>query len=264
MWKTAVTKPVLVLAVFGAYGMAAWADEDAEKIINASHECVSGRSFERRDTAEQKARLLIPGKPPMEVPSTKQTSIFEVDTANKLVRMTVKDKGKDVVVIRQGKKSAMKIDTDPWSKPQGPYARMDDQLANPFACPLPKKGDKDSPKWRIVGREVLDGEETTVIETVGDTANKFAAERMREGLVAMFPEADKRPSIEVLDYKSRHWIGKDNRRLRVEQTSHSKMTMPGTSPVVIDLAVKTITVYSRYDKVQIQVPNEAQAILGSK
>jgi hypothetical protein len=254
----------MMLAVFGAYVADARAQEVAEKILSASNDFVSSRSFEREETVEQKSRLLMADKTPLDLPSSKQTSVIEVDAANLLVRLTTKDQGKDLLVIRKGNSVAMKLGSGSWTKPQGPYARLGDQLANPFACPLPKRGGKQSPKWRIVGREVLNGQETTVIETVRDTANRYAEERMREGIVSMFPDADTRPAIEVLDYKSRHWIGKDNRRLRVEQTSHTKMTMPGTPKMVIDGTAKTTSVYNRYDKVEIQMPEEARSILEPK
>jgi hypothetical protein len=53
----------------------------------------------------------------------------------------------------------------------------------------------------------------------------------------------------------------DNRRMRVEQTSHQNMTMPGIAKTVIDVTAKTTAVYTRYDKVQIDVPEEARRIL---
>jgi hypothetical protein len=264
MWKRAIAKSALVLAVLGAYVAPAWAEEDAEIILRASHDYGAAHSFELQETAEQKGRILVPGKPPLDLPSTKETKVIDVDAANQLVRMTAKDQGKDVIVIRKGQSAAMRIGSGSWTKPQGPYARMGDQLANPFACPLPKRGEKQSPKWRIVGRELVNGEETTVIETVGDTAIRYAEERMREGIMTMFPDAAARPVIEVLDYKSRHWIGKDNRRLRVEQTSHTKMTVPGTPKTILDLSAKTTAIYSRYDKVEIRLPDEARSILEPK
>lgn len=264
MKKKAVAKLALVLAVLGVYAATARAEDDAETILRASQDYVAAHSFELQETAEQKGRLLVPGEPAQDVPSTKRTAVIEVDAANRLVRMITKDKGQDVILLRKGKDVAMKLGSNPWEKPQGPFARMGDQMANPFACPLPKSGEKQSPRWRTVGRELLNGEEATVLETIGDTANQYAEERMREGIVAMFPDTDTRPAVEVLEYKSRHWIGKDHRRLRVEQTSRTKMTMPGTPKAVIDLSAKTTAVYSRYDKVEIQVPDQARSILEPK
>jgi hypothetical protein len=218
---------------------------------------------EIEQTVEQNARLFVDGKASGAAQTTKQTSVIEIDAGKKLVRMTTKDAGgKDVIVVRKGKRIAMKVGSDPWTTPQGPYARMGDQLANPFACPLPEPGDERSPRWKVVGPERLDGKETTVIGTVGDTAKSYALERMREGIASIFPDAAARPTIEVLAYKARHWIGKkDDRRLRVEQTSHQKMTMPGGAKVVIDMSAKTTAVYRRYDQVEIQVPEEARRIL---
>ncbi len=218
--------------------------------------------MEIEQTVEQTARVLVDGKATGAAQTTKQKSVIEIDADKKLVRMATKNAGgKDLIVLRKGKRIAMKVGSDPWTTPKGPEARLGDQLANPFACPLPKAGEENSPKWKIIGSERLDGKETTVIETVGDTANKYAQERMREGIASVFPDAAARPTIEVLAYKSKHWISKKgDLRLRVEQTSHQKMTLPGAK-AVIDMSGKTIAVYRRYDEVEIQVPEEARRFL---
>jgi hypothetical protein len=80
----------------------------------------------------------------------------------------------------------------------------------------------------------------------------------------MFPDGATKPSIKVMAYKSRHWIGtKDNRRFRVDQTSRQQMTMPGAGKTVIEITAKTTAAYRRYDEVDIQVPEEARLILGA-
>jgi hypothetical protein len=267
MWKTAFAKLVMALAVvrtvLGVSASLACAEDNAEQILRISHNYVAAHSVEIQQTAEQAAFVLVEGKPQEASQTTKQISVIEIDVGNNLVRLTTRDQGKEIVVMRKGKNIAIKIGSGPWTRPQGPYARIGDQLANPFACPLPKD-EKHSPKWKIVGCEQLDGKEATVIETIGDTANKYAQERMREGIESCFSDAGARPTIEVSAYKSRHWIGKnDYCRLRVEQTSHQKMTMPGGGKTVIDISAKTTAVYSRYDKTEIQVPEEARSILDS-
>jgi hypothetical protein len=239
------------------------AEDKAEQILRASHDYVAAHSVGIEQTVEQTARVLVDGKPLGAEQATKQTSSIEIDADKGLVRMTMKDQcGKDVVVIRKGALIAIKIGSDPWTAPKGPYARIGDQLANPLACPLPKPGLATSPEWTIVGNERSDGEEMTVIKTVGDSANKYAEERMCEGIASIFPDASARPTIEVVTYESRHWIGKaDRRRLRVEQTSHHKMTMPGDPKTVIDVVGKTTAIYRRYDRIEIAVPDEARSIL---
>jgi hypothetical protein len=266
MCKRIVANLALALVACGLPLSPARAEDQADKLLAASQDCVAAHSVEIRQTVEQTTRLLVDGKPPGISQTTEQTSVIEIDAAHKVVRMTTKDQsGKEVVVLRQGKRLAMKLGAGPWTAPQGPYARLGDQLANPFACPLPKPGEKHSPRWTVVGSEHLDGTEATVIETVGGTASAYALERMREGMASIFPNAADRPTLEVLAYKSRHWIGThDNRRLRVEQTSHEKMTMPGGGKVVVDVTAKTTAAYSRYDQVEIQVPEEARAILEPK
>jgi len=242
------------------------AEDKAEQILRASHDYVAARSVEIQQTVEQTARVLVDGKPLGSAQATEQSSSIEIDAAKGLVRMTTKDQsGKDLVVIRNGDHIAIKIGLDPWTAPKGPYARIGDQLANPFVCPLPKPGLEHSPRWTIVGDEPLDGQEMTVIKTVGDTANKYAQERMRDGLAKIFPDASARPTIEVVTYESRHWIGKaDDRRHRVEQTSHHKMTMPGVAKTVIDVVGKTTAIYRRYNRIDIDVPEEARRILYPK
>jgi hypothetical protein len=239
------------------------AEERAEQILRASHDYVAARSVEIQQTVEQTARVLVDGNPLGSAQAIKQTSSIEIDADKGLVRMTTKDQsGKDVVVIRKGRHIAIKIGSDPWTEPRGPYARIGDQLADPFACPFPKPGLEHSPKWTIVGDERLDGQEMTVIKTVGDTANKYAEERMRDGIASIFPDAAARPTIEVMTYESRHWIGKaEDRRQRVEQTSHHKMTMPGAPKTVIDVVGTTASIYGRYDRIDIDVPEEARRIL---
>jgi hypothetical protein len=263
MWKKVFAKSVVVLIVFGQFSSLVRAEDKAEQILRASQDYVAARSVEIQQTVEQTSAVLVDGKP-MGVPqTTKQTSIIEIDAGKMLVRMSFKDQsGNDGVVIRKGDRVAMKIGSAPWTVPIGPYAQIREQLANPFACPLPKAGEDHSPRWTIVGPDHLDGQEVTVIETVSDTANKYAQERMREGIASVFSDPATRPTIDVLAYKSRHWIGKeDHRRLRVEQTSHQRMTMPAIAKAVIDVTAKTIAVYSRYDNVQIDVPEEARRIL---
>jgi len=252
-----------MLVVFGLSSSLARAEDKAEQLLKASHDYVAARSVAIQQTAEQTARLLVEGKPLGAAQTTKQTSTIEIDAGKQLIRMTMKDQsGTDLVVIRKGDRIAMKIGSGSWTVPKGAYARIGDQLANPFACPLPKPGEKHSPKWTIVGPERLEGQETTVIETVGDTANAFAQKIMGEGIASVFPDATARPTIEVMAYKSRHWIGKeDSRRLRVEQTSQLKMTMPGIAKTVIDASVKTTAIYCRYNKVEIDVPEEAHRVL---
>jgi hypothetical protein len=241
-------------------------EDKAEQILRASHDYVASRSVEIQQTVEQTSRVLVDGKPLGSTKATKQTSSIEIDADKGLVRMTTKDQsGKDLVVIRKGDHVAMKIGSDPWTAPKGPHARIGDQLANPFVCPLPKPGMEHSPRWTIVGDERLDGHEMTVIKTVGDSANKYAQERMRDGIASIFPDASARPTIEVVTYESRHWIGKaDDRRHRVEQTSHQKMTMPGVAKTVIDVVGKTTAIYRRYNRIDIDVPEEARRILYPK
>src|SRR5262249_44483061 len=153
--------------------------------------------LEIEQTVEQAATVLANGKPVGSPQTTKQTSTIEVDVAKMLIRMTTKDpNGKDLVVIRKGDRIAMKVGSGAWTIPTGQYAQMADQLGNPFACPLPKSGEAHSPRWTLVGHEQFDNQEATVIETVGNTANGYAEERMRDGLASIFRDPTSRPSIE--------------------------------------------------------------------
>jgi hypothetical protein len=264
MCQSVFAKPVALFVVCGLSLSVVGAEDRAEQILRASQDYVAARSVEIRQAVEQTSAVFIDGKPSGPPQSTKQTSVIEIDAGKMVVRLTTKDQsGNDLEVLRKGDRIALKVGAGPWMVPAGPYAQMGEQLANPFACPLPKAGQENSPRWMVVGSEREAGLEAAVIETVGDTANQYAQERMREGIASIIPDPTKRPKIDVLAYKSRHWIGNgDNRRLRVEQTSHQKMTLPGPANAVIDVTAKTTAVYGRYDKVEIDVPEEARQILG--
>jgi hypothetical protein len=124
------------------------ADGKAAQILRASHDYVAAHSVEIEQTVEQTAHVLLDGKPVGSEQATEQTSRIEVDADKGLVRMTICDQGgADVVVIRKGNRIAMKIGSDPWAAPKGSYARIGDQLGNPFACPFPGPGQEHSPNW---------------------------------------------------------------------------------------------------------------------
>jgi hypothetical protein len=179
------------------------ADDKAGQILSASHDYVSAHSVEIEQTVEQTARVLVDDKPLGSEQATKQTSRIEIDANKGLVRMITKDQsGKDLVVIRKGDRIAMKIGSDPWTAPKGLYAQIGDQLANPFVCPLPKPGLEHSPRWTIVGEQRLDGQEMTVIKTVGDTANKYAQERMRDGIASLDRHSRQSPAARRANFSS--------------------------------------------------------------
>jgi hypothetical protein len=159
----------------------------------------------------------------------------------------------------------MKLGDQPWQVPSGAYAQLKDQLATPYACPLPGRGN-DSPQWRFASPAQEQGEACDVIETVGDSAIGYVTGVMNKTMASAASDPATRPSIQVRSYVSRHWIAQaDARRLRVEQTGRIQMTMrqPTGQTVDIDLETTGTTLYRRYGEVTIDVPAEAAQLLAA-
>ena len=240
----------------------------ADRWIRESHEAILKQpSFEITQTVEQKAAPIIEGKPTTTVQTSRQVTHIEVDMTHGLTRLTTREPtGRDVAVLRRGNNVALKLGKEPWQPPSGPYAKIGAQLANPFACPLPKPG-ANSPHWVTAGIERNKNEAILIVCTEGNSAVAYAEERIKEGITSAFPDEASRPKVEVLSYTSRHWIRKqDKRRLKAVQEAHQIMTMtrPDGSAIVIDITATTTAAYSRFGQVNIVVPPEARRILDGK
>jgi hypothetical protein len=151
------------------------------------------------------------GKPRGAPQSTTQTSTIEMDNRHGIVRLAtnVPPLG-EVVILRHYDRLAMKTGSGEWEPPQGPVAAMSKQLANPMACPVYK--DSETPTWRIAGEATLDGKETILLETVGDSALAYVQRVQDEGLASAFPDAKTRPKMSIVSYSMCAWVARTGGR----------------------------------------------------
>lgn len=233
----------------------------AEELILKSHQFVAdASSVEIIQTEVNTMKPVVNGTPANAGMSTTNTSVIRVLNGEPMtVELTTREpSGRELRVLRRGDHVVMKLGSEPWQVPSGEYAKLKEQMAQPFACPLPHGG-SNSPRWKISGAGVEQGEECVIVETVGDSVLDYVRGRINTGLTDMFPDPATRPTISVQSYKSRHWIQRTlGKRLRVEQSGRMRMSMrqPGG---VVEIAMETATsaVYQNYGKVDIKIPQEA-------
>ncbi len=193
---------------------------------------------------------------------------IEIDMSKHLARQTATIQGKELIMLKQGEKAAMKLGNGPWEIPTGPFENMAKDMGNLFVCEIETPETKENaPAWKLAGVELLGGHEAFVIETEGNTAVPLAQERMAKGIAKEFSgNPAQRPTIRVLEYSSKHWISQsDYRRLQAVQISKVQMTivLPDGKQQLIENSSKVTSKYS-YDKVMIEVPEDAQKILSAK
>ncbi len=236
--------------------------EDGDAIVVASRAAVaSARSLEIEQTQDVRRKANVGGRE-MDLPPQVQTStIAIVFDRGMTVRMTTPGGpgGRPLTAIRTESGLAIKLGDDAWQAPTGPFAALADQLADPFACPLPRPGE-GSPRWRIAAEETIEGVRYHVVETVGDSAVGYAQARIAEAIGRAVPDAE----VTVTSYVSRMWVAVEtHRRLKVVQTSRFTLDMEqGGQPVELEIAGETTSLYRDWDAVTIEIPPGARAILG--
>lgn len=235
------------------------------EILDKSQEVLMKELFiSRTDFSEQSASLFL-GDRKIEQPMKSETKI-EIDWENDLVRLWGQQNGQEVVMIKHGKRMAMKLDSAPWQVPDGAYETMAKDLGNLFVCERETPESRgNAPQWRIVGTESLNGIEAIVIESEGNSAVAIAEARMNKGFEKGFSAigSRERPSGKVLAYSSKLWIAKSSYRpLQTIQTPKYQMSMPlgDGKEQTIDISGKNTSIYS-YVKVTINVPEEAKKLL---
>jgi hypothetical protein len=225
----------------------------------------SALMIQRVDTSEQ-AMVATVGQ--QRTPQPPQTNVvtIEIDRARLLARQSCVIEGKKIVLLRQGDKSAMRTGNSPWEIPRGIYANIAKELGNLFVCEqeTPESA-QNAPVWIVTGSEQLDGVDAYVIETEGNSAAPLARARMLKGMAKTLPPGSVPPSVKVLCYSSKHWVGKsDFRPLRTVQSSKYEvtMTLPGGQKPVVETTSVSKSEY-QYETVDIAVPSEAQRILAA-
>ena len=242
-------------------------DAQGDRWITESHDAIASLpSFAIKQTIVQTARPIKEGKPLGEGMSSTQKTVIEIDNAKSLAHLTSDANGTKLEALRRGSQVAVKQGDAPWAAPSGALAGIKDQLANPFACPLPTKA-ANSPKWAVVRTDVVNGEQVVVISTVGNSAVAYAEKKIQEGIAAGIPDESKRPKVSVISYVSTHWIRKkDKRRLKVVQEAHQTVSIPqpNSEPLQVDVTATTTADYSQFGSVKISVSQEADRVLKAK
>jgi hypothetical protein len=245
--------------------MPALAEPSARALLDKARDYVaSAPAIRRVDTSEQSIAAIVDQRRVEQQPQTNVLTI-EIDRAKLLARQTTTVQGKSLVMLKHGKKAAMKLGAGPWELPTGPFENMAKDMGNLFVCEAEApETENNAPKWKLTGTELLGGREALVIETEGDTAVPLAQERMAKGIAKAFSgNPDQRPIMKVLKYSSKHWIGKsDYQHLQGMQLSKVQMTivLPNGNRQLIEQTNKATSRYS-YEKVAIEIPEEAQRIL---
>ena len=204
-----------------------------------------------------------------ELPVPSQTTVLtiEIDRPGHLARQTTTVQGQQLIMLKQGEQAAMKLGAGEWQLPAGPYETMAKDMGNLFVCEIESPETKENaPIWKVTGTDLLDGQETLVIETEGNLAVPIAQERMSKGLTKVFADTPlKQATVKVLEYSSKHWIRKsDFCHLQAVQTSKAELSIPlaDGKTQVIEQSLKATSKYS-YEQVNIEIPEDARKILSS-
>lgn len=249
------------------FSMPALAQQTGRELMDkARNSMASVHALKHVDTTQVINALIVGQERFVQEPLT-TVAQTEMDMSKLLVRFSTTTQGKELVVLKQGENAAMKLGSGPWEPPSGPYESMIKNMGNLFQCETETPEEKgNAPVWKLVGTELLDGQEALVIETEGNTAVAIAQERMTKGIANAFPgDPAQRPTVKVLEYSSKHWISKsDFRYLQTVQTSKVLMTvpLPDGKQQLIESSTKGTTRFS-YDKIAIDIPEEAQKVLAS-
>jgi hypothetical protein len=246
------------------FSIPALAEYSARELLDKARDKAASEPMLRRiDTSEQSS--VVVGQNQMQQPPQINVVQIEIDMPKHLARQTSKFQGQDFIMLKQGDKAAMKLGTGPWEIPTGPYENMAKDMGNLFVCEIETPETNDTAiTWKVMGTELLDGNEVFVIESQGNTAVPIAQERMTKGIAKSYlGNPAKPPTVKVLEYSSKHWISKsDYRRLQVVQTPKYQMTivLPDGTSQLFEISSKATSKYN-YEKFSIDVPPDAQKLL---
>ena len=243
-------------------------EQSARELLDRARDSLASASAIRRvDTTEQSGVVIV-GPRRMEQKPQTNTVTIEIDASKHLARQTGKIQGQEFIILKQGEKAAMQLGNGRWEIPTGPFENIAKDMGNLFVCEIETpETKKNAPTWKLAGTEMLCGIEAFVIETEGNTAVPLAQERVMKGMAKGYAgNPGQRPTVKVLEYSARHWINKsDYRPLQAVQVSKVEVTMvlPDGNRQLIESSSKVTSRYS-YDKVIIEVPEDARKVLSLK
>ena len=250
------------------FSVPALAEPSAPELLDKARDYVaSAPAIQRVDTREQSTVTII-GEIRIEPKPQTTVMTIEIDRPKQLIRQTSTFEGQETVMLKQGEHAAMKRGKGPWKIPTGLHAQVAKDMGNLGVCNiLVPETKENAPTWKVVGTELLDGDEAFVIESEGNTLVPLAQERMAKGLAKGFSgDPAERPSVKVLEYSAKHWIStSDYRHLQAVQISKVEASLAPVGGVqrLTEQSTKVTSRY-RYDQVTIEIPEGAEKILSSQ
>jgi hypothetical protein len=266
-WGRSIMKCLKGLVTFSLvlFSVPTLAEPSARELLDKARDFVaSAPAIQRVDTTEQSTVAIISEVRIEPKPQTRILTI-EIDRPKELVRQTTLSEGRETVILKQGENAAMKRGKGPWIIPTGLHAQIAKDMGNLGVCEIEVPETKqNAPNWKLVGMELLDGDEAFVIESEGNTLVPLAQERIAKGLAKAFSgDPAEQPRVKVLEYSAKHWIStSDYRPLQAVQISKVEASLAPIGGVqrVTEQSTKATSRY-RYDKVTIEIPEDAQKIL---
>jgi hypothetical protein len=255
----------VVILLLILLSMPALAVQSARELLDKARDFVAAApAIQRVDTIEQSTVTII-GEVRIEPKPQTRILTIEIDRPKQLVRQTSKSEGQETVMLKQGESAAMKRGKGPWKLPTGLLAQIAKDMGNLGVCEIEVLETKqNAPSWKVVGTELLDGDEAFIVEGEGNTLVPLAQERMTKGLVKGFSgDPADRPSVKVLEYFAKHWIStSDFRHLQAVQISKVEASLAPIGGIqrLVEQSTKATSRY-RYDKVTIEIPEDARKIL---
>jgi hypothetical protein len=259
--------PFAIMLGLVPFSMPAMAEQSARELMDKSHDRLASEStIKRVDTIEQSMAYLGDAGRTEQTPQTNVVTI-EIDRPKHLARQVTTIAGEDLIMLKQGEKTAMKLGRGPWEVPTPRHEFMAKNVGNFDLCEtLCPETKENAPVWILVGTEVLDDHEAYVIESEGNTAATLAEQRMAKGITKLpLGGPAQLPTIHVLEYSARHWINKsDFRHLKAVQKSKTQMSvaLPDGRTQLIEQSLTATSVYI-YGDVSIEVPDGAERILSA-
>ena len=259
VFRSAITVCVVLFSI------PAQAEYSARELLDKTRDKAATEPMLKRiDTTEQ-STVVIAGQERIQQPTQTNVLQIEIDMTKHLARNTSTYQGKEFIMLKQGEKAAMKLGTGPWEIPTGPFENTAKEMGNLFVCEIEvPETNGTAVTWKLAGTEVFDGNEAFVIESEGNTAAAIAQERMARGIAKAFSgRPGQAPTVKVLEYSSKHWIGKsDYRHLQAVQTSKYQVTfvLPDGNSQLMETSSKATSKYS-YEKFNIEIPEDARKIL---
>jgi hypothetical protein len=245
--------------------VAARAQPSGRELLDKARESVATSPCIKRIDTTELSTVISSGTNRFEQPNQTSTVIIEIDFRKHLARQTTTHDGQETVMLKSAERAAMKIGNGPWQIPTGLHEQIAKDMGNLFYCEIEAPETKENaPTWKVAGTEVLDGAETYVVESEGNSAVALAQERMTKGLAkGAVGLSAKLPTVKVLAYSAKHWIRKsDYRHLQAMQTCKLEVSpeTSGEPRPLIEQSRTTISKYN-YDELKIDIPDEAQRIL---